>query len=149
MPNNIKAEIAAARPALSRAAPLTYAICWGFAVVNMILGLGMIFLYNAPVPIAVANILSYREWGALFLVLSLVTAYGLIKNDWHLTRNTQLAGVLIKTVWLVALIFRCISFPPTILITAVWFFFVYVQAMTYVHFVPTTIATDRVGEGNA
>jgi hypothetical protein len=147
--SDISRKIANARPPLSKAAPLTFAICWGFAVVNVVLGLGLILLYSTPVPIAVANILSYREWGVLFLILAIVTAYGLITNNWNITRRTQLIGVLIKTIWMIALIFRSFMFPPTILITAVWFFFVYVQGMTYVHFVPTTPKMDRVGEGDA
>lgn len=125
-----------ARPRLSTVAPLTYAICWGFAVVNILLGLGMFFLYQTPIPLTVANILSYQQWGILFLGVGVLSIYTLLRNYWWATKNLMFAGLTLKAVWAVALIIRCIDAPPTILITAVWLFLAYVQAVTYIYFLP-------------
>ena len=48
-------------PTTARLSPLTASLCWGFAVVNVLLGIGIALLYSTPVPLAVANILSYDE----------------------------------------------------------------------------------------
>jgi hypothetical protein len=136
-----------ARPPLKQAAPLTYSICWGFAVVNTILALGMIFIYSTPVPISIANILSYKQWGIIFFLLAITTSWGLLTNSWTLTRNTQLAGVLVKAIWAIALVARSVEVPQTIIITAVWLFFAFIQISTYLHFVPTNPIMDRVGLG--
>lgn len=134
--HELQQAIKEARPKLSTIAPLTSAICWGYVFVNITLGLGMFFLYNTTVPLAVANIVSYQVWGILFGFLGLMTAYFLLTNNWKATRNAQLIGLMFKAVWAAALIIRCFSAPPTILITAVWVFFAYIQAVTYVHFLP-------------
>lgn len=130
-------KLRGARPNLNVVAPLTAYICWGYVMVNALLGIGMILLYKTTVaPIAVASILNYPEWGITFLLLAAVTAYGLIKNSWKLVRNAQLFGLFLKAIWSVALIIRCIAFPQTILVTSVWLFLAYVQIGVYVHFIP-------------
>lgn len=133
----LQQAIKEARPKLSTVAPLTAAICWGFVVVNIVLGLGMYFIYTTTVvPIAVASILSYESWGLIFFGLGIITAGFIFSNNWKATRNAQLAGLLIKSIWAIALIVRCFEEPRTILITAVWLFFAYIQAVTYIHFLP-------------
>jgi len=138
-----------ARPKLSMVAPLTAAICWGYVVVNMVLGLGMYFLYeNTVAPIAVARMLTYDQWGVLFFGLGVATAFFLITNNWKATRNAQLVGLLFKAVWAAALIARCFEAPVTILITAVWVFFAYIQAVTYIHFLPIPKGVNNESAGN-
>lgn len=134
--SELESKILAARPSLWSVAPVTFLICWGYVVINVIIGLGMIFLYSTPIPLAVANILPYPAWGILFLVAAIVGAYGLIRNDWGVARNTQLYGLLLKAVWAVALVIRSFIAPASILITAVWLFFVFVQAVIYIYFIP-------------
>lgn len=135
--DSIRYRLQGARPKLSLVAPLSSYIAWAYVFVNVLLGLGMIFLYNTTVaPIAVASILNYPQWGMLFLVASIVGAYALIKNNWKLVRNIQLYGIALKSFWAVALIVRCFAYPQTILITAVWIFLAYVQIGLYIHFIP-------------
>lgn len=120
---------------LKQTAPIVYSICRGFAVVNISLGLGFIFLYKPnAASIVVANILTYQEWGIAFLITGLLTAWGLYFDDWDLTRKTQLAGITIKTIWEIALIIRSITAPTTFLIAAVWLFLAYIQSVVYIHF---------------
>lgn len=138
--NAIQQKIALARPPLSKVSPLAFFICWGYVVVNIILGLGMIFLYSTPVPIAVASILPYWAWGVAFLGVSVLTSYGLVTNKWEITRGSQIYGLVLKGIWGVALVIRCFYEPRTILITGVWLFFTYVQAAVYIHFFPPLIA---------
>lgn len=137
-----------ARPPLSTVAPLTAAICWGYVVVNITLGLGMYFLYDTTVPLAVASIVSYQVWGILFGFLGVATMYFLISNNWKATRNAQLIGLLFKAVWAAALIIRCFEAPQTILITAVWVFFAYIQAATYIHFLPIPKGENHESAGH-
>ncbi len=135
---DLKQALKEARPKLSEIAPLTSAICWGYVAVNLILGLGMIFIYQGTIaPISIASILSYPMWGSLFVLAAVVGGYGLLTNNWKLTRHAQLYGLALKAVWAIALIIRCFEYPQTILITAVWIFFAYIQAATYVYFLPT------------
>jgi hypothetical protein len=124
-----------ARPSLFKVAPLVYCICWGFAIVNLLIALGMA-TFVATKPIAIAQLLTYRQWGAVFGLLAIVGAYSLSSNNWKLARNVMLAGLAVKAVWLVALIARAFIVPSTLLITAVWLFIAYVQALTYVYFLP-------------
>jgi len=138
-----------ARPKLSTVAPLTAAICWGFVVVNLILGLGMYFLYSTTIsPIAVASVVSYQVWGIVLGGLGVVTAYFLLSNNWNATRQSQLAGLLLKSIWAIALVVRSFEEPRTILITAVWLFFAYVQAVTYIHFLPIPKGENHESDGN-
>lgn len=133
----VRQALKIARPKLSTVAPLTAAICWGYVVVNLVLGLGMIFIYQGTIaPISIAAIFSYPVWGALFLLTSALTCYGLISNNWNISKQSQLLGLGLKSVWAIALIIRCFSYPQTILITGVWIFFAYIQAVTYIHFLP-------------
>jgi Ca2+/Na+ antiporter len=115
-------------------APLALSLCWGFAVVNILLGIGIAALYRTTVPLAVANILTYQQWGVIFFLLGLTGSFALLTRRYRLVRQAQLWSVFVKTIWLLALIIRCIFMPQTITITLVWLFFTYVQIMVYVHF---------------
>lgn len=141
--SEIAKQLQQARPKLKRVAPLTAALSWGFFWINIVIGIGLMFLYTQTTsPIAVVNILSYRQWGAIFFLTSLAMGYALLKNNWKMIKNLQIVGLVLKSIWLVALIIRCIANPTTILITAVWAFFAYVQAALYVHFLPTVSLKD-------
>lgn len=137
----LKQAILKARPKLSQIAPLTYSICWGYAIMNLVLGAGMYVLYRPSIqgqaaPISIADILSYQIWGFLFFALGVVTVFTLITNHWKATRQFQLVGLLFKAVWAIALLIRCFQEPQTILITSVWLLIAYVQAMVYIYFLP-------------
>lgn len=109
-------------------------LCWMFAVINILVGIGMALFYETPIPLAVANLLSYREWGIIFIGLGVVGAIALVLGKTQLVKNTQLVSVAVKMVWLLALIIRGVSYPQTILITLVWAAFALVQIEVYVRF---------------
>ena len=124
------------RPSLFLVAPLTYCICWGYAVVNILLGVGLFEFYQPVAPIAIANILTYPQWGVLFFLAGIIGVYSLLTNRWKLAQNIQFVGVLIKSVWAIALVVRCFSEPSTLVITAIWLFLTFIQVVTYIFFVP-------------
>jgi hypothetical protein len=98
------------------------------------------------VPIAVANLLPYKIWGIIFVALGITNALGLVKNNWNLSRNMLICGLAVKSVWAIALIVRCIAIPQTIVITIVWLFFAYVQAVTYIYFIPSKYRMGNYGK---
>lgn len=140
---NIDVKIAQAKPSLYTLDPLRAAICWGYAVVNIAIGIGLYYLFSTSLPIAVANILPYRAWGVVFAFLGLATMYALITNNWNLTRRLQLGGLFIKSIWEIALILRFIDAPQTIIVALVWLFFAYIQAVLYIFFFPRAYAVAR------
>jgi hypothetical protein len=88
----IEQQLRSVRPALRHVAPLTHAICWGYAVINIAIGFGLFFLYETRVPIAVANILSYPQWGVVFLALGAYAAYSLWTNNWSANQTGTALG---------------------------------------------------------
>lgn len=144
---SLGSKINAARPRLYKVAPLTAYICWWYAAVNMLIGLALFALYEPAVPIAVASIFSYQVWGLLFFSAGASGAYGLIRNHWELVRNAQLWGLLIKAIWLIALIVRSFVSPQTILITLVWILFSAIQAGVYIYFIPA-VSSSKPEVGN-
>lgn len=136
MEPSLHQKIKQARPPLYTIAPLTFSICWGYAIVNLLLGVGLFLLYKPAVPIAVANILSYQWWGITFFTIGAISVWSLTRNEWHTTRNLLLIGLIAKSIWAIALVIRCFVEPQTIIITIVWLFFAYIQAVTYIYFTP-------------
>lgn len=132
----IKKEIVHARPRLKEIAPLTNYISWGYAITNIALGIGMMTLYDTSIPIAVASILSYFWWGTIFMGLGVFKAYALLTNRWMAVKNAHLFGLVLKSVWAIALVIRCFEAPQTIIIAIVWFFFAYIQAGVFIYFLP-------------
>lgn len=144
----LRQAIKDARPKLFQVAPLSYSLCWGYAIMNLVLGAGMYLLYRpTPAgqtsPISIADIVSYQVWGVLFFLLGAVTVYTLITNHWKATRQFQLVGLLFKAIWAIALLIRCFQAPQTILITAVWLLIAYTQAALYIYFLPIPKADDN------
>jgi uncharacterized membrane protein HdeD (DUF308 family) len=124
------------RPSLFRVAPLTYMVCLGYGVVNTLIGFGLFHFFSPEKPIAVANIFSYQLWGWIFFLVGVTSIVFLIINDWKATRGLLLLGLAIKAIWAVALILRTFIAPETVVITLVWLFFAYIQAVTYIFFIP-------------
>lgn len=120
---------------------MTYHICQGFAATNITLGLGFIFLMDpnrlsAPL-LLVNDIFTFEIWGLTFIVLATYMTYGLVTNNWSYLKRSMLIGLSIKITWLTTLIIRVTESPSTILLVAIWMFFAYIQAVTYVYFLPT------------
>lgn len=138
MVKDIKKQLQKIRPKLRLVAPLTYSLCWGFALLNLVFGLAMILVQRGELrpPLDIVAVLSWTIWGMIFLSIGLVMMYALLRNNWGLIKNIQLLGLGVKTTWLIALIIRSFESPASILITAVWLFLTHTQAMTYIHFMP-------------
>lgn len=127
--------------ALYKVAPLVAAICWGFAIINVCLGVGLLLVGNNTVPIAVADILSYPQWGFVFIALGAVMMFFLLTARNTRVRQTLLLGVFVKGIWLTALIINTLSDLRSIVVMFIWLFFAYIQIMTYAHF-------DEASRGN-
>lgn len=145
----LQQAIKEARPPLSVVAPLTNAICRGYVAVNIAIGLGMILLYAPTTDIVIVNnLFTFDFWGAVFIILGLTQWWGLHKNDWQFSKFSLLLGLAVKSCWFVALAVRVLENPSAIVITLVWLFFAYVQAMTYIHFLPIPKGQNNDPIGN-
>lgn len=149
MKASIHTKLQSARPPLKLIAPLTYHICLGFVWVNIILGLGLFFLLDSsrlssPL-LLINNVLTFDVWGALFIGLAAFITYGLIKNNWELIKVSMLMGLTVKITWLTMLIIRVFENPSTILLVSIWLFFAYIQAITYIYFLPTQKGEHHAG----
>lgn len=138
----IKQQIKELRPSLRQVAPLSWYIVLGFGILNVVLGVSLIKL---PVK-HIAIISQYTPswvYGAMFTILGLLMFWGLIRNNWKLMRRTLAAGLLLKAVWLFALILILLhGGDPYVL--SLWLFLTYIQAVAYVFFVPVHVK----GQGN-
>jgi hypothetical protein len=134
----INKRIQEARPNLRLVSPLAAAIVLGYGVVNIALGVGLFFYVN-PSPDSTFAIITawtpFQLWGVVFLALGLFKLYTLYKNDWVNMRRSLIVGILIKSVWFIALFFRFLD-GGSILMLVIWFFFMYIQMVTYIHFIP-------------
>lgn len=135
----ITQAIKEARPKLSVISPLVAKIVLGFGVINVLLGIGLATTKaQLASPLVIApNTGAFQLWGALFFVLGVLMLWGYWRNNWKFLRHTFVIGILFKFMWAVALLLRYISGEysnPTLLM--VWLFFAYIQAVTYIHFMP-------------
>lgn len=135
----ITQAIKEARPKLSVISPLVAKIVLGFAVLNLLLGAGLASTSALPsTPLIVApTSLAYQIWGAAFFVLGLIMFWAYKRNNWKIIRYTFVLGMCFKFAWAIALAVRYFSGDfgnPLVLI--IWLFIAYVQAASYIHFMP-------------
>lgn len=132
----VKQKLNELRPSLRLVAPLTWTIVLGFGLLNIVLGISLMY-YPLGTPLAiVTEFTPLALYGALFAVLGISMLYKLWRNDWRWLRWLLLCGLLVKTVWLFALVIRLFNGGSAIILS-LWLFITYVQAMTYIYFVPT------------
>lgn len=135
---SIEKQIMNARPRLRLVSPLAAAIFLGYAVTNVALGVGL-FMYSDPTPNAtfsvITNYTPFKLWGLVFIGLGLFKFYTYAKNDWKKMRLALVGGLLVKSIWAFALFIRFLS-GGSIVLLVIWLFFAYVQAVTYIHFIP-------------
>lgn len=121
------------RRQLRKVAPLTFAICVGFALFNILVAGS---LYNTPashLPLVIINkTLSPQFWASVFLVLSVSGILSLALNRWKYIRRVLGIGLCMKSLWLYAFLLRVPSdgFGPVI----IWAFVSYIQFITLVLF---------------
>jgi hypothetical protein len=131
-------QLRLARPRLKTIAPWTAAIVIGFAVTNMILGIGLWTYVNvspqATFPV-ISGLITYKVWGVIFFALGAFKLTAYIRNDWAKIKFSLLTGLLIKSIWLYALFIRFLT-GGSIILLVIWLFFAYVQIVTYIYFIP-------------
>lgn len=120
-----------ARPPLSKVAPIVFWVSLGYGIVNLVLAVGM-YNFNPTVGLAiVTGFFTYQFWAAVFLVAGIGMLYAIHKNDWLMLRGFLIIGLVVKLMWLIALIFRVLE-GGSIFLVAIWLFFAYVQAITII-----------------
>lgn len=136
---DIQKVIRNVRPKLKFVSPLSYSIIWGFGIFNIALGLALTQLpYPTPQPtlVIINEIFGYLFWGVLFTVLGVLKLYFIKRNDWANIRRSLIIALLFKAIWLFAIIIQIFSGQGNIAILVIWIFITYIQASTYIHFVP-------------
>lgn len=127
------------QPRLWDVAPLTALIIIGFAVMNTVLGVGML-TQTARVQstlLVVNSVMTYEVWGTIFLVTGIAGAVTYIFNDWRAMRTLLVVGVFLKFWWLAAIISRMvIGSSDNIILFCLWGLLCYVQIVTYIKFTP-------------
>lgn len=137
--DDISHSIKEARPRLSKVSPLAAKIVLGFGIVNILLGLGLASTQArlATSLVIAPNQFAYQAWGAAFTFLGILMLLGYYHNEWKFMRQTFIIGMAFKFAWAIALVVRYTSGQqsnPLLLI--IWLFFAYIQAVTYIHFLP-------------
>lgn len=137
--NETARKLKALRPSLWLVSPLTAAIVLGYGIINILLGVGL-FSYVNPSPNAlfaiINSVMTYQVWGSIFIVLGLFKLYSLAMNNWRMMRISLIIGIVVKSIWAIALFFRYLD-GGSILLLIIWLFFAYVQLVTYINFTPT------------
>lgn len=132
----VKRKIKELRPNLRHIAPLTWTLILGFGVLNLVLGVSLMY-FKLGTPLAiVSEITPLPLYGVYFFMLGVFMLYHLVRNNWRAMRVLLLMGLLIKTIWLFALVIRLFQGGSAIILS-LWLFITYVQAMTYIYFIPT------------
>lgn len=131
--SNIDRTLKDIRPSIRAIAPLTYYICWGFALFNIAVSIPLYRLNE--VNFSIVGAISIKVWAVIFLLMGLVKLWSLIVNNWKLARTLLIVGVAIKSAWLMELLARTVNGKSFILV-AIWALLIYLESTTYVHFIP-------------
>lgn len=136
--NEIHKVLREVRPRLKLVSPLTASIILGYGLINILLGLAM-FAYVNPTPNAmlatITGPFTWQFWGILFIALGVFKLYALWKNEWNMMKLSLVIGVFIKFTWAIALFVRFLE-GGSIILLVIWIFFAYIQAVTYINFIP-------------
>lgn len=128
-----------ARPRLKFLAPLTYRICQGFIGVNLAIAAVFFFaqttVKTVPNPV-IQGFFGFEFWGFVYLALALTMSYGLIRNDFKVTRKAMIAGLFTKTMWTIALLILAFQGYNIFITLVFWLMLTWVQIWTIVHFMP-------------
>ena len=135
-------QIRAARPSLRLVSPISYWFVILMGVFNVLLGIAFITslseLTNDLALRAVSKIIPFDMWGFLFILLGVAKLYSIITNSWSIARYSLLAGVLLKSVWAVALVIRSFYEEDCLLTTYMWISMAITLIICYIYFLPPT-----------
>jgi hypothetical protein len=147
---NIQKQIQQARPRLRQVTPLVHWIITVYAYFNILLGISLFLAVDqskiTASLIIVNDIFSYKFWGIVFIAIGILKLFALKTNNWDLSRKSLLVGVSIKAAWALALIIRSFTSPGTFLVTIIWFALAAIQIITFIFFMPPSIATNKQGK---
>lgn len=133
-------QIRAARPSLRLVSPISYWFVILMGVFNILIGIAFITslseLTNDLALRAVSKIIPFDTWGFLFILLGVAKLYSIITNSWSLARYSLLAGVLLKSVWAVALVIRSFYEEDVLFTTYMWISMAITQIICYIYFLP-------------
>lgn len=137
----ITEAITEARPKLKDISPLVAKIVLGFGFGNLLLGGALVSTqaYVQDGVVIAPNSLLLQIWGGVFIALGISMLYCYHRNHWKALRQIFVIAILIKFLWAIALVIRYIQGDysnPFLLI--IWLIFAYIQAVTYIHFLPST-----------
>lgn len=133
--NKVTKRIISARPSLRELDPPTFWFALGFSVLNIVIGIGVLFWEPSIFPVVAPTLLIMKIWGSLFMSMGITMAYAMWRRDWGLLRNLMKVGLFMKLLWAVALFFR-IGDGGTLLIAVIWTALAYFQALSIVFFFP-------------
>ena len=135
-------QIRAARPSLRLVSPISYWFVILMGVFNILIGTAFITslseLTDGSALRAVSKIIPFDMWGFLFILLGVTKLYSIITNSWSLARYSLLAGVLLKSVWAVALVIRSFYEEDVLFTTYMWISMATTQIICYIYFLPPT-----------
>lgn len=141
----LRRELRHARPSLHKVSPLSWWIVMVMAIFNVVLGLSFLLLVDEDrfaAPLFIVNdVLTFKLWGWLFIVLGLVKGFSIFINNWGLARASLFMGVSVKAAWMVALTIRTIISPGTFFLNILWIALALIQMGAYVYFLPPALTT--------
>ena len=142
MRDKLVGQIRAARPSLRLVSPISYWFVILMGVFNVLIGIAFITSLSEPTNdlalMAVSKIIPFDMWGFLFILLGVAKLYSIITNSWSLARYSLLAGVLLKSVWAVALVIRSFYAEDGLFTTYMWISIAITQIICYIYFLPPT-----------
>lgn len=144
--NETDKNILHARPRLRIVSPLAYWIVFILGVFNIALGVTLFLALDQSKftnsLLIVNSLFTFKFWGLAFFTLGVIKLYALFKNNWHMARNSLIAGVVFKSTWAIALAIRTFVSPGTIFLDLIWITLALLQAATYIFFMPPSIQPD-------
>ena len=126
------------RPRLSAVAPLTAAICVGYGVLDIVLGI-MLFVVQAEERslLSVNDLFTYRFWSLMFFSLGVLILLAIKSNAWRMIRRTLFIGAFVNIWCLFTLAIRmAMGVPDNLMMLCLWVFLIYVQVELYTNFLP-------------
>ena len=127
--SELEAKLKELRPSLFDISKLEAHIILAYGVFNVLVGPILITLPRAD---NISVLLPVPIWGVIFMLLGVWMLASLWTNNWQATRDSLLAGITVKTVWLIALLF--VAMRSNWSVALLWGIFTWIQIVCYVYF---------------
>lgn len=143
---HITKQLEEARPSLRIVSPMSWWLVHVMGWFNILLGLSFLLAIDQDRITAsfliVNDILTFKFWGIVFILIGIVKLYSLKRNKWGLARKSLLLGVSVKAAWAIALTVRTLVSPGTVFLNLLWITVALLQMGCYVWFMPPAIQTN-------